>query len=251
MNIIYNEDCLETMKRDVMQNNIDVIITSPPYNTSRVGDSDKYASRYDLFEDSKTDDEYLDWTINIFNGYNDILKENGCILYNLSYSSENTHLIWFTISAIIQKTNFTVADTIVWKKKNALPNNTSKNKLTRIVEYIFVFVRKDEYKTFHTNKKITSTSEKTGQDYYENIMNFIEARNNDGSNKLNKATFSTELVSKLLDIYAKPNSIIYDSFIGIGTTAKACIEKDLKYIGSEISKEQIIHFENWKNNKYI
>jgi site-specific DNA-methyltransferase (adenine-specific) len=237
------------MNRPELQGEVDIVITSPPYNTSRVGATDKYSSRYDLFQDFKTDQEYIDWTCDVFNGYDKILKPNGCILYNMSYSSEKTHLIWLVIADIIRKTNFITADCIVWKKSNAIPNNVSKNKLTRIVEYIFVFSRKSEFKTFDANKKITGRIERTGQANYENIYNFIEARNNDGSNKLNKATFSTELITKLMDIYAKPNSLVYDSFMGIGTTAKACIERGMSYIGSELSKPQIDHFEEWKKQK--
>jgi site-specific DNA-methyltransferase (adenine-specific) len=237
------------MNRPELQGEVDIVITSPPYNTSRVGATDKYSSRYDLFQDFKTDQEYIDWTCDVFNGYDKVLKPNGCVLYNMSYSSEKTHLIWLVITDIIRKTNFITADCIVWKKSNAIPNNVSKNKLTRIVEYIFVFSRKNEFKTFDANKKVTGRIERTGQANYENIYNFIEARNNDGSNPLNKATFSTELITKLMDIYAKPESLVYDSFMGIGTTAKACIERGMSYIGSELSKPQIDHFEEWKKQK--
>lgn len=246
MNKIFNEDCLITMNRDELQNNIDLVLTSPPYNISRINSKNLYESRYDVFIDYKTDEEYLDWTINVFNGYDKVLKKNGVVLYNISYSSEKTHLIWLTIADIIKRTKFTTADCIIWKKTNATPNNRSSNKLTRICEYVFVFVRKNELKTFNCNKKVISKIEKTGQENYENIYNIIEAKNNDGSNELNKATFSTDLVLKLLKIYAKPNSIIYDSFFGIGSTAKACLKLNMNYVGSELSDKQILHFENWK-----
>ena len=240
MNKIYNADCFEVMSK--MDRCVDVVLTSPPYNTSRTDKysmtKDKYNSRYEGFEDSKTDEEYINWTVDVFNNYDKILKENGCVLYNLSYSSENTHLLWLTVAEIIKQTNFIVADTIIWKKKSAIPNNRSSNKLTRITEYIFVFARKSEFKTFNSNKKVVSVIERTGQKNFENVYNFIEAKNNDGSCKLNKATFSSELCIKLLDMYAKPESLIYDSFMGTGTVAVACISKNLKYVGSELSKDQ-------------
>lgn len=247
MNKIFNESCLETMERRELAGKIDLVITSPPYNTSRVGASDKYNSRYDTFQDYKSDQEYIDWTINVFNGYDKVLRSNGCVLYNISYSSENTHLIWLVVADIIKRTNFTTADCIVWKKSTAIPNNRSKNKLTRIVEYVFVFVRKSELKTFDANKKIVSFVEKTGQANYENVHNFFEAKNNDGKNSLNKATFSKEFVKKLIEIYAKPNSLIYDSFMGTGTTAKGCIETGNRYVGSEISEAQVLSFKKWED----
>ena len=238
INKIYNEDCFETMNK--MPNEfIDLIITSPPYNTSRKNTNDLYNDRYDEYIDCKTDDEYINWTINLFNHYDKILKKNSCILYNISYSSENTYLIWHLVSDIIRKTNFITADCIIWKKNSAIPNNRSKNKLTRICEFIFVFVRKNELETFICNKKEISKIEKTGQSNYENIFNFIEAKNNDGSNELNKATYSSELVRKLLRIYNKKDSLIYDSFMGTGTTAKACLMENINFIGSELSKKQV------------
>lgn len=248
-NRIFNEDCLVTMARPELFGVVDLVITSPPYNTSRVGASDKYNSRYDTFQDFKTEQEYIDWTINVFNGYDRVLKEDGVVLYNLSYSSENTHLIWLVVSAIIQRTNFITADCVIWKKSSALPNNRSKNKLTRIVEYIFVFVRRKELKTFNSNKKVVSVIEKTGQANYENVFNFIEAKNNDGSNDLNKATFSTDLVKKLINMYAKPGSLIFDSFMGVGTTAKGCVETGNDYLGCELSEAQILDFMLWEENK--
>ena len=141
------------------------------------------------------------------------------------------------VADIIRKSEFTLADIIVWKKKSATPNNVSHNKMTRIIEYVYVFCRKDEFHTFNCNKRELSKRD-TGQSIYENVFNFINAKNNDNSTDLNKATFSTELVRKLNNTYAKPNSVIYDPFMGTGTTAIACLVDGHKYIGSEISKEQ-------------
>ena len=139
-----------------------------------------------------------------------------------------------------------IADTIVWKKKSALPNNVSPNKLTRIREFVFVLCRTKEYKTFNTNKKVKTVG-KTGQLFYENVFNFIEAKNNDGSNPYNKATFSTDLVKQLLEMYSKNQTdIILDPFMGIGTTALGCIETGRNYIGFEISENQCNYFEEKK-----
>lgn len=236
---IYNEDCLETMNRIKAKNGkVDVILTSPPYNTGRnSGSMENHERRYDIYLEQRNSDEYTAWTIDIFNHYDAILRENGCILYNMSYGNENPEQMFLTIAEIINQTNFTLADTIIWKKKSALPNNVSHNKLTRICEFVFVFCRKTEYKTFVTNKQVKSYS-KTGQKYYENIFNFVEAKNNDGTNELNKATYSSELCEKLLEIYARPNSVVYDSFNGTGTTGVACIRLGHTYIGSELSEAQ-------------
>ena len=246
INKIYNEDCFKTMGK--IDFKVNAIITSPPYNTGgrieywsnklvngiRVYSQNK---RYDEYLDNKSSYEYIDWTIKLFEAYNIILEKDGCILYNISYGNESIETMWLLIAEIIKRTEFTVADCISWKKATALPNTTSKNKLTRICEFIFVFVRKKEYLTFNTNKKVKTTSNK-GQHFYDVFYNYIEASNNDEVTALNKATYSTELVRKLLLMYTKEGDIVYDSFMGTGTTANACVIEKRNFIGSEISGEQ-------------
>lgn len=242
INKIYNEDCRVTMHRMLNENiKIDVILSSPPYNTSRKGSSLTKACeniRYDEFDDCRSNEEYSKWTIDIFNRFDDVLKKNGVVLYNLCYSAENTECMWTTIADIIRNTNFTIGDCITWKKKNASPVSVSPNKLTRICEYVFVFCRKNEFHTYYCNKKITSERE-TGQKMYSNITNFIEAPNNDGVCNIHKATFSKSLVVQLLNMYANEDALIYDPFMGIGTTALGCLFKGCDFIGSEISNRYI------------
>lgn len=238
INQIYNENCFDTMKR--MGQTVDIVLTSPPYNTSKKRGTWKNTqkSHYDINSvDSMTDEEYINFSVKLFNNYNNILHKNGVILYNISYSTDKPMLMWDTIHNITNNTNFMIADVIIWKKKSALPNNMSHNRLTRICEFVFVFCRKDEIKTFKMNKSILSVRP-TGIKQYTTFYNYIEAKNNDGSCELNKATFSSELCKKLLEMYALPDSIIYDSFMGTGTTAMACKEMNLNYIGSELSSAQ-------------
>ena len=253
---IYNEDCFETMK-NIPTGQFDIVLTSPFYNTNKkagngrtlkntsVKDGQYDYVRYDTHVDNMTNQEYCDFTERLFLEFNRILNLNGVILYNINYGSENTEGMFLAINAILTKTPFTLADVIVWKKKTALPNSCSPNKLTRIWEFVFVFCRKTETKTFNCNKEITSYR-KTGQPAYENIYNFIEAKNNDGSCPFNKATFSTDLVEQLLNRYAVyEDTWVYDPFMGSGTTAVACKKMGFNGIGSEISENQV----KWANER--
>ena len=252
LNKIYTEDCLVTMKEHIDEKSVDIVLTSPPYCTcNRGGKNSKnnlnethanpkfYPSlRYDMFSDNMSEEEYIDWTINLFNSFNRILKKDGCILYNISYSSNRRDMLFLTIAEILKKTDFSLADMIIWKKRTALPNNTSPNKLTRIVEPVFVLARKDDMDTFICNKKVVSVRERTGQKMYENVYNFLEAPNNDGACKLNRATYSSELCEKILNLYGKGGMTVYDPFMGTGTTAVACKRLGMNYIGSELSPAQ-------------
>lgn len=249
LDTIFNEDCFVTME-NMPIGQCDVILTSPFYNTNEKAGKNRTLNntrvksgqydyvRYDVHVDGMTNEEYCDFTVRLFENFDRILNLNGVVLYNISYGSKGCDNLIDVIHSVIHETNFTLADTIVWKKSTALPNSCSPNKLTRIWEFVFVFCRKAEFKTFHSNKRVTSYR-KTGQKAYENIVNFVEAKNNDGSCPYNKATYSTDLCKQLLMIYAPPGGVVYDPFMGTGTTALAAKELGLHYLGSEISENQV------------
>lgn len=221
----------------------DIILTSPFYNTNKrqrkpiteYNNKGYPDVRYDSIVDCMSDEEYSDFTERLFSEFDRILNFTGVVLYNINYGAENSDGMFKAINRIVDNTPFTIADVIVWKKRNALPNNTSPNKLTRITEFVFVFCRKGEEMLFHMNKPLTSTRD-SGQKMYTSISNFVEAANNDEPCPIHKATYSTELCAKLLNIYAKPHSLVYDPFMGTGTTAVACKELGHDYIGSDISE---------------
>lgn len=251
-NTIYNEDCFTTMKR-MADGMCDIILTSPFYNTNKkqgksvtIGNQKAGYSyvRYDSVIDNMTDDEYSDFTERLFVEFGRILNPSGVVLYNISYGSENRDGMFKAIYHIIENTPFTIADVIVWKKKSAFPNSCSPNKLTRITEFVFVFCLKGQELKFYANKPVTSIRP-TGQKAYGNVFNFIEAANNDEDCPIHKATYSTELCAKLLDIYAKPRSLVYDPFMGTGTTAVACKNLGHDYIGSDISQQYC----QWAKNR--
>lgn len=98
-------------------------------------------------------------------------------------------------------------------------------------------MKKEYLHTFKTNKEVSKINEKTGQKFYKNYVNYIEAKNNDGHKCNLKASFSQDLVNQLIDIYFPKGSLIYDPFTGIGTTQLSSVKNKRNYIGSEITKE--------------
>jgi len=233
---LYNGDCLKVMDKLIEQGiKVDTVLTSPPYNIS-LSKGKAYALKYRGYSDCMENSEYIKWTINIFNKLDEILEQNGVILYNINYGTNNNETMWLLIADIIKKTKFTIADNIIWKKSSAFPNSCSSNKITRITENILVICRKTEYKTFHMNKKVVSVR-KTGQKMYENVFGFIEAPNNDrGVYRGNhKATYSTELCVKLLNLYGGKR--VLDCFMGVGTTGLACQNLNKNFIGIELDKD--------------
>ena len=85
INTIYNEDCLQTMQRFSKLNLIDIVLTSPPYNMTERKGGESDSGRYDVYEDWMSEEEYIDWTIRLFEGFDNILKPNRSVIYTFSY----------------------------------------------------------------------------------------------------------------------------------------------------------------------
>ena len=249
---LYCGDCLDVMS-SMDENFVDIVITSPPYGTCRSetfskesSQKRKYNMRYDEFVEDRNPEEYCQWSVDVFNAIDLVLKKNRIVLYNFGLGNdghtEYTSYDWFnTVKSVIDRTPFTVADVLVWKKRSALPNNTSPNKSTRICEPVIVFCRKDELMSFPSNKKVVNQFA-TGQNLYSPFYNIFEARNNDGSCELNKATFSTQFVDRLIDLYVPDEQrngwTVLDPFSGTGTTGISAIAHGMRYVGIELSRAQ-------------
>ena len=240
LNSIFNENNLVTMSK-MPDNLLNGIICSPPYNLGKNPNHRRTDQiDYNLYNenvDNLTEEQYLDMRIKEFKEFDRVVKDDGVICYNISYSKENPMLPLILLNRVHNETNLTLADIISWKKGSANPFQTSPNKLTRITELVYTIVHKSHLHTFKANKEVSKINEKTGQKFYKNYTNLIEAKNNDRFKTKLKAVYSSDLVEKLIHIYFPEKSIIYDPFMGIGTTAKGCINKDCRYVGSELIKE--------------
>jgi DNA modification methylase len=248
INRIYNGDTIDEMKK-IDDKSIRMVLTSPPYNASWRKDLHRYKGSG--FSDNMSDEDYIKWTVDIFNEYDRILMDKGVVVYNLSYTSKNAHLPTLTVAGVIKNTNFTLADTVSWKKKNVNPMSMSPNRLTRIVELVYVFVKKDHIIDFECNKKKGKKS-RTGQQYYKIYYNFIEAKNNDGSTSLSKhnATYSTDFTKFFIDLYSFEGDIVLDNFMGTGTTAIGCLELGRKFIGIELF-DKYCKYSNERIDNYL
>ena len=225
--------------KKLSDSSISGIITSPPYNITSKRKDVYYNNGYSDI-DGLTEEEYLRVRVKEFMQFSRILEDTGVICYNISYHNENPVLPTLLMSKIHKETDLTIADIITWKKSTAIPFQTSPTKLSRVCELVYVIVKKDFLHEFKTNKQISKINEKTGQKFYKNYTNLIEAKNNDGIQCKLKASFSEDFVIKLLDIYFPEQSLVYDPFMGIGTTARACKKTNRNYLGSELDKE---HFD--------
>lgn len=253
VNKIYNESCLDFIPK-VENGTIDLVVTSPPYNTSKKSSQEniekkkkegrlekgyrQHHSRYDLFQDQKTDEEYAEFISSIFRSLEPKLKKNGTIIWNVSYGIGDTgrpnFAVWFSLLNVIEQTPFTLVDYFPWKKPNTTVLNTA-NDLTRICEIVWVFARKSEVSSYYLNSKKLSKCP-----LFQPKDNWVETKNcNDEICEFNAATYPSEFVERCLILYGREGGTVYDPFMGSGTTAIGAIECGMNYLGTELSPNQV------------
>lgn len=237
VNKIHKGDTVETMKK-IDDKSVQLVMTSPPYLASIRDDNHKYPGAKDIIKDNQTVEEYVEWSVDIFKEYERVLADDGVVAYNMSYTTFNPMLPYMVIEEVRKQTGFEIADTCVWKKKNCVPLSGHPNRMTRICEFVYIFVKEDRLNDFKANKEITSTS-RTGQNYFKIYNNFIETKNNDGKVDGHDATFSSDFARYFIDLYSAEGDVVLDNFMGTGTTAIAAIGLDRDFLGIDLIDDYI------------
>lgn len=217
INKIFNEDCQDTMLRSI---NFDYIFTSPPYNLGGdfhtfVNGKRKTHGDYNGFSDNLPENEYQNQQISVLNQLYEGLNENGICFYNHKIRIKNRSIIhpieW------IKKTKFNIYQIVTIDFGSTA--NVDKSRFFPVSELVFILTKKNE--PLINNEKCLS--------------DIIKIKK--GGRKFGHvATFSEEMVSTFLSS-VKTKGVVYDPYIGTGTTAIVCKKLGFDFIGSEISKE--------------
>ena len=63
------------------------------------------------------------------------------IVFNYSYTTFNPSLPYLLINEVFENTSLEIYDTAAWKKKSCVPLSGHPNRLTRIVEMVYIFAK--------------------------------------------------------------------------------------------------------------
>lgn len=244
LNKIFNEDCLQTMSR-MPDNYIDLTVTSPPYDGLR--DYNGYSFP---FED-------------IAKELYRVTKQGGVVVWVVNDSTKNgcesltsfKQAIYF-----VEQCGFNLHDTMIYRKINYIP--LTHNRYEQEFEYMFV-LSKGKPKTFNPIKvrnKLAGKkyNPKRPRDYdnhsirhnrdevltYKedaikgNIFEYIAGAGSDVTN--HPAPFPEMLVGDMINSWSNEWELVYDCFMGSGTTAKIAHKLNRNWIGSEISNDYVI-----------
>jgi site-specific DNA-methyltransferase (adenine-specific)/modification methylase len=117
LNKVYNESCLETLKR-VPDDYIDLVITSPPYNMNLRIRNGKYCSRqivkefstkYSNFDDNLPIEDYYNFHSQVIG---ELLRTSKIIFYNIQIVTGSKRAIF----KIIGEFSDYLKDIVIWDK---------------------------------------------------------------------------------------------------------------------------------------
>ena len=238
-NKIYNENCLDTMAK--MPNNfIDLTVTSPPYDNLRT-----YKGYSFDFE-------------NVAKELYRVTKQGGVLVWVIGDETKNfcESMTSFKQAIYLKELGFNLLDTMIYYKQNYAPAYPTLRRYANQFDYMFVF-SKGKPKTFNPiqTKKVRSKIEKgcgmrqkNGTITDTKIL-IPKKETKDASNiweyptdkakdaKHHPAVFPEQLATDHILSWSNVNDLVYDPFMGSGTTAKMSILNNRNFIGSELSKE--------------
>lgn len=248
LNKTYNEDCLDTMKR-FKDNTFDLTVTSPPYDSFRAYNG------YSFDFESIAKELYR------------TTKEGGVVVWivgdkTIKGSESGTS---FRQALFFKECGFNLHDTMIYEKDSISYPET--NRYSQIFEYMFILSKgkpktvniiKDrknlDYIRTKGKKRIMGrerqVSGKLNRRRKGNLLKEFGARFNiwrvsAGYNKSttdkiafqHPAIFPEKLCRDHILTWSNDGDLVYDPFMGSGTTAKMAQLNNRNYIGSEISNE--------------
>ncbi len=247
LNKIYNENCLETMKR-MEDNFVDLTVTSPPYDNLRT-----YTGEAEWnFEVFKEIAKEL-YRVTKFGGVVVWIVGDATIKGSETGSS-------FKQALYLKECGFNLFDTMIYAKqpRGAVGNNKT---YWQTFEYMFIF-SKGKPKTINLicdRKNKESRDGDNGTKRLENgeLLKVKRGGYSEYGRRTNiwgygigkgqstkddfafkhPAMFPEQLANDHIISWSNENDLIYDPFMGSGTTAKMSILNNRNWIGSEISSE--------------
>ena len=235
-------DCITEMQ-EMESNIIDLTVTSPPYDNLRT-----YAGT-------------LEWNFDIFkqvaNELHRITKDGGVVVWvvgdaTIKGSETGTS---FRQALYFKEIGFNLHDTMIYQKSNYMP--LTHNRYEQAFEYMFILSKGrlktfnpilKENKTFGENRKGThrlsgdSLKKKNSliavkkQSQKSNIWLYSVGKGGSTNDLIafkHSAIFPEQLANDHIISWSNENDVVFDPFMGSGTTGKMAKLNNRKFIGIE------------------
>ena len=242
LNTIIASSC-ENMK-DIPNNSLHLMITSPPYNVSKEYDNDLSLN------------EYLSLLKNCFTETYRVLVDGGRACINIANIGRKPYIpLSDYVSKIMIEVGFNMRGEIIWNKSAGAGISTAwgsfqsaSNPILRDVhEYILIF-SKGNYKRERDKEEKELRKDNITKEEFIEWTKSVWTMNTESAKRIgHPAPFPEELPNRLIKLFSFTNDIVIDPFMGSGTTAIAAIKNNRNFVGYEINKEYI----NLANNRIL
>lgn len=220
----------ENMK-EIPNNSVHLMITSPPYNVSKEYDEDLSL------------EEYLSLLRNSFKETFRVLVNGGRACINVANLGRKPYIpLSDHISKMMIELGFNMRGELIWNKAGSASPSTAwgswqsaSNPILRDVhEYILIFSKGDY------NREKGSRENTISKEQFMEWTKSIWTMNAESARRIgHPAPFPEELPYRLIQLYSFKDDIILDPFIGSGTTGIAALKSERKFIGYEINNDYI------------
>ena len=226
---IINDNILSTRK--ISSEEIDLIITSPPYNLD---------IKYNSHNDTLSYKEYLNFSKKWISRCFRWLKDDGrfCLNIPLDKNKGGQQSVGADLTALAKKAGFKYHSTIIWNEGNISRRtawgswlSASAPYVIAPVELIVIFYKKYWKKT--SGSKKSDISKKEFMEWTNGLWTFSgESKKKVG----HPAPFPIELPKRCIKLFSYIDDTILDPFMGSGTTLIAAYLNNRKVIGIEFDK---------------
>lgn len=221
----------EQMK-ELPDNSVHLMVTSPPYNVGK--DYDENLSLA----------EYRNFLSRIWKETHRVLVPGGRVCINIANLGRKPYIPLHTfIIEDMLKLGFLMRGEIIWNKASTASPSTAwgswlsaKNPVLRdIHEYILVFSKSSFSRANHNNEKATMSRDEF-LDFTKSIWTFgAESARKIG----HPAPFPVELPLRCMKLYTFENDVVLDPFIGSGTVAIAALKENRRFVGYDTEKKYV------------
>ena len=204
-------DCLDVM-REIPNKIIDLTITSPPYNLGNGHHTGNI--RHKAYEDNLPEEEYQRQQVMVLNEIYRITKDDGSIFYNHKNRIKDGKMI--TPYEWILKTDWIIKQELVWFNGS---QNFDKIRFYPMTERVYWLAKSSDTRLFNAIN-------------HHDLFQWKSV----GTKGEHTRAFPEEMVGDILKCFPE-SKIIFDPYIGSGTTAIVAKNLGKNYIGIELNSE--------------
>lgn len=247
-------DCKEVLK-NLDENSIDLIITSPPYADSRNG----------TYGGIKPD-HYVEWFLPISKELLRVLKPDGTFILNIKEKVANGERHTYVIELILKmrKQGWLWTEEFMWHKKNCYPGkwpNRFRDSWERLLQFNKnrkfnmyqeeVMIPMGDWATTRLRKlsanDMVRDNSRVGSGFGKKVANWLNKDKvyptnvlhmaTECSNRNHSAVFPEALPEWFIKLFTKEGDWVLDPFMGSGTTTRVANRLKRNSIGIDVSKD--------------